>query len=378
MRSGEGGGTLFGAVLAGGASRRYGRPKWRVPVAGVPMARWAVEALEPVARTVGVLGSDPELEPVLGVRVRSDRRPGAGPLGGLHTALLWALEEGLEGVLLLGCDLPLVGAETMALLAEGWAGEDAVMPWTDEGPEPVCALYSTVVLPAVEDALAGGDRALHALVESLDVRRLPVDAVARVQGRRRVLLNVNTPEDRMRADARLHPGPPVVCVVGFKNSGKTALTVALAAELVRRGRRVMTVKHGHGFDLDAPGTDSYRHRTEGGAERVLMVGPEELALVGGWGPDGERPLRELVDRHLREAEIVIAEGWKAGPEPKVEVYRAEAHPDPIHDPDSPVADTFLAAVTDRDDYRPGHPVYPLGDPAHVQRVADRVEAVLLE
>jgi molybdopterin-guanine dinucleotide biosynthesis protein B len=61
----------------------------------------------------------------------------------------------------------------------------------------------------------------------------------------------------MKADA-----PPVVCIIGRKNSGKTELTVALGAELKRRGYRVMTVKHGHGFQLDQPGKDSWRHRHE--------------------------------------------------------------------------------------------------------------------
>lgn len=377
MISGEGKRALLGAVLAGGASRRYGRPKWRVPVAGVPMARWAVEALEPLARRVGVVGSDPALESVLGVERRPDRVPDAGPLGGLHAALRWADDEGLDGVLLLACDLPLVGPEALAVLAEAWGGEDAVVPWDDQGPEPVCALYARTILPAVESALARGGGALHALVASLKARAVPVDELRRAQGRRDVLLNVNTPEERMRAEALLHPGPPLVCVVGYKDSGKTGLTVALAAELASRGRRVMTVKHGHGFDLDTRGTDSWRHREEGGAERVMLVGPEELALVGGWGPEGERPLRELVDRHLAEAGIVVAEGWKDGPDPKVEVYRAAAHTEPVHDPGSPTADTYLATVTDRPDYRPGHPVFPLHDPAHVRRVADRVQEILL-
>lgn len=369
--------ALLGAVLAGGASRRYGRPKWRVPVAEVPMARWAVEALEPLVRTVGVIGPDPSLAAVLGVEARPDRVSGAGPVAGLHAALRWAEEDGLAGVLLLACDLPLVGAEALAVLVQAWDGEEAVVPWSDEGPEPVCALYSTAALPAVEAALEGGGGALHALVESLAVRRIPAGELVRAQGRAAVLLNVNTPADRIRAEARLHPGPPLVCVVGFKDSGKTALAVALTAELVARGRRVMTVKHGHGFELDTPGTDSWRHREDGGAERVLLVGPEGLGLVGGWGPAGERPLRELADRHLGEAEIVVAEGWKAGPEPKVEVYRSAAHPHPVHRPGSAVADTFLATVTDRSDYRPGHPVFPLHDPAHVGRVADLVEDVLL-
>ena len=74
--------------------------------------------------------------------------------------------------------------------------------------------------------------------------------------------------------------PPVVCIVGKKKSGKTATVVGLVSELARRGHRVMTAKHGHGFELDTEGTDSWRHRHEGGAHRVVMAAPDQIAVMG--------------------------------------------------------------------------------------------------
>jgi molybdopterin-guanine dinucleotide biosynthesis protein len=65
---------------------------------------------------------------------------------------------------------------------------------------------------------------------------------------------------------------PVLCIIGKKNAGKTGLTVSLAAEMNRRGWRIMTAKHGHGFQLDHPGKDSWRHRHEGGAVRTVLSG----------------------------------------------------------------------------------------------------------
>src|SRR5215211_5849219 len=77
--------------------------------------------------------------------------------------------------------------------------------------------------------------------------------------------------------------PPMVAVVGRKHSGKTTLTVRLAAELRRRGRRVMTIKHGsHTFNIDPATTDTYRHYHEGLAERVAMAAPDKFALVMRW------------------------------------------------------------------------------------------------
>ena len=91
----------------------------------------------------------------------------------------------------------------------------------------------------------------------------------------------------------MSPGsPPVVCIIGRKNAGKTTLTVELAAELNRRGRKVMTLKHGHGFQVDQTGRDSWRHRHEGGAVRTVLAGPRDFAVIGNW-PGEELPLSEL-------------------------------------------------------------------------------------
>lgn len=169
--------------------------------------------------------------------------------------------------------------------------------------------------------------------------------------------------------------PTVVCIIGKKNSGKTTMTVKLVAELTSRGHRVMTVKHGHGFRVDREGTDSWKHRYEGGAERVLMAGPETLALIGEWGREGEPGLADLVGRYLAEADVVVAEGFKVEPFPKIEVFRAAAHPDPIYSPDHRDAGGFLAIVTDRPDFTAAPPVFALDQPDLIARLADLVEGL---
>lgn len=171
--------------------------------------------------------------------------------------------------------------------------------------------------------------------------------------------------------------PPIVCVVGWKDSGKTGTVVALAAELVGRGHRVMTAKHGHGFALDREGTDSWRHRHEAGAHRVALIGPEDGAVMGGWGPGGEPTLAEAVRRYLPDAGIVVAEGWKGGPEPKIEVHRSATGQEPIVMGGPPNADSFLAVATDRPDLPLDIPVLDLAAPDLAARLADIVEAALL-
>ncbi len=117
---------------------------------------------------------------------------------------------------------------------------------------------------------------------------------------------------------------PVIGIAGWKKSGKTTLTVRLVEELTRRGHRVATVKHAHhDFQIDEGTTDSARHR-QAGASEVAIVSGARWAIV-----------HELVDREpepdladvlswLAPADIVVVEGYKSAPIPKIEARRTEA------------------------------------------------------
>jgi molybdopterin-guanine dinucleotide biosynthesis protein B len=137
----------------------------------------------------------------------------------------------------------------------------------------------------------------------------------------------------------------MVAVIGRKHSGKTTLTVRLAAELGRRGHRVMTIKHGsHTFNIDPSTTDTYRHYHEGNVERVAMAAPDKFALVVRWarelGPE------EIAERYMSDADVVLCEGFKRSALPKVEVFRRAAHASPLLEPGRADAERYLALVTD--------------------------------
>lgn len=164
----------------------------------------------------------------------------------------------------------------------------------------------------------------------------------------------------------------------MKKSGKTTVIVGLVAELVRRGHRVGTIKHGHDFDLDTEGTDSWRHR-HAGAERVVLAGPEGFAVVGSW-PQG-RPAgpAELAARHLADLDVVVVEGFKGEDVPKIEVFRRAAHPDPLFPPGSVGSERVIAVVTDDPGYAAAAP-WPALDTAAADlaaRLADLVERQLM-
>lgn len=172
--------------------------------------------------------------------------------------------------------------------------------------------------------------------------------------------------------------PPVVAVVGRKDSGKTTLLVALAAELARRGRRVATLKHGHPhFEFDRPGSDSWRHVHEGEAEAVTMVGGDRIAVVMRF-PEGEPDPEALVRRLYagRGYDLVLAEGYKRGPFPRVEVFRRAAHDRPLLDPASDDGGgEWVAVVTDDPSLDVPVPVLPIeAAGGHVARLADLLEA----
>lgn len=174
--------------------------------------------------------------------------------------------------------------------------------------------------------------------------------------------------------------PPVVAIVGRKNSGKTTLLVRVAAELSRRGRRVASVKHGHhDFEIDHPGRDSWRHVHEGGVEAVLLLSSRKVAMVM-HTPEGEPDVHEMIARHLggRRYDLVLVEGFKHGDLPKIEIHRQAAHPAPVYDPaHAAAAALFLGLVTDDPAVRAECPVIALGSDAaaapHVLAVADLVE-----
>jgi molybdopterin-guanine dinucleotide biosynthesis protein B len=137
----------------------------------------------------------------------------------------------------------------------------------------------------------------------------------------------------------------IITVIGRKNAGKTTLAVALSAELVRRGRRVMTIKHGHHpADIDKPGTDSWRHFHEGRAERTIMASPS-MRVIFDRADDDYDPIG-LARRYLTEADIVIAEGYRSASLPKIEVFRRSAGDTPLYDPAAPNAREWVALVID--------------------------------
>lgn len=109
-------------------------------------------------------------------------------------------------------------------------------------------------------------------------------------------------------------------LAGWSGSGKTTLIRRLLPEIVARGIRVSTVKHAHhGFDVDQPGKDSYSHR-EAGATEVMVASVARWALMHEHRGAPEPSLVELI-RHMSAVDLVLVEGFKREPHPKLEIHR---------------------------------------------------------
>ena len=158
------------------------------------------------------------------------------------------------------------------------------------------------------------------------------------------------------------PQPPFVLgVSGFSGSGKTTLIEKLVPRLVEAGLRVSLVKHAHhDFDIDQPGKDSWRHRQAGCAE-VLVSSPRRWALVHELRGEPEPDLASLLV-HLGPADLVLVEGFKRTPMPRIEVHRRGGDR-PLLYPD----DANVIAIATDEPLATTLPQYGLDDAAGLDR-----------
>ncbi|MDA8443265.1 MAG: molybdopterin-guanine dinucleotide biosynthesis protein B [Peptococcaceae bacterium] len=158
---------------------------------------------------------------------------------------------------------------------------------------------------------------------------------------------------------------PVISVVGKSNVGKTTMLEKLLRELKLRGYKVATIKHdAHGFDLDVPGKDTWRHATAG-ADTVVISSPHKFAMIQ--NVTEELALEQIVAR-ISGVDLILTEGYKHGDRPKIEVFRQGVYDELVC-----AADELIAIATDVK-FELGIPCYDLDDAAGL---VDRIEELFL-
>jgi molybdopterin-guanine dinucleotide biosynthesis protein B len=147
--------------------------------------------------------------------------------------------------------------------------------------------------------------------------------------------------------------PPIVCIVGKSGSGKTTLLEKLIPGLTGMGLKVGTIKHDvHGFEIDHPGKDSWRHKQAGSGITVISS-PQRIGMV--MDVDHDHTLDELA-LLFSGVDIILTEGYKRENKPKIEIFRREAHIEPLC-----VNDSNLIALMSNADVDLGVPRFALND-----------------
>lgn len=336
------------ALLAGGASRRLGRDKAAAEFVGGSLAQWMLARLAPGFRHVLVASRDPGRFAHLGVPVVADARPERASLVGVYSALL---ASPVERVLCLACDMPFVTPRLLRCLAEASRGFDVLVPRHSGLLEPLCAVYHRSLTPIIAARLDAGDLRIDHFFPEVRVGYWDIAESGSIFGEpAKLFSNMNTPlewerarltvladprlasgtavpasaptkpETRDRLDMFLQRSPvPVVSFVGKKKSGKTSVASRVVEELCGRGYRVAALKHhSHELEVDTPETDSYRMR-QAGAVVAGLCGRSEYFLVA--RPPCSPDLEDYVLRIPEEVDVVITEGFKTQPAPKIEVSR---------------------------------------------------------
>src|SRR5258708_29913600 len=167
---------------------------------------------------------------------------------------------------------------------------------------------------------------------------------------------------------RIPPEMRIFGLAGWSGSGKTTLLTAVIPELVARGLTVSTIKHAHHeFDIDQPGKDSWRNR-EAGAHEVMVASVRRWAIMHELRGAPEPTLEELVAR-MSPVDLLLVEGWKRHPHPKIEVYRPSLGKALLY-PDDP----YVVAIASDEPIAAPIPLLTLGDAGAVAAfISDHLE-----
>lgn len=195
---------IEGFILAGGQSSRMGREKALLDIGGERLIERMAQLVESVAGGVTVVGASASVR-ALGLRSIADDWPGAGPLGGIATAL------GVSSApwsLVVACDLPYLTKAWLQHLADRALGcdADAVCAMNARGAEPLAAMYHQRAEAAIRSALAQGTRKVTDALEKLSIEVIEPAEWKPFDSDGYLFKNMNSPEDYEEARARLGRG----------------------------------------------------------------------------------------------------------------------------------------------------------------------------
>ena len=191
-----------GFILAGGQSSRMGRDKVMLEINGVTMLDRAVGLVRSAALSAAIVGSPAEFARSRDIRAIPDDWPGAGPLGGIATALR-ATQAPWN--LVIACDMPYLTKQWLEFLLQraGAANVEAIVPMNTGGAEPLCAVYHQRAEPAIRQALENGIRKITDALARLQIDYVERDTWKAFDSDGLLFKNMNRPADYQEAKAVL-------------------------------------------------------------------------------------------------------------------------------------------------------------------------------
>ncbi|HUQ80671.1 MAG TPA: molybdenum cofactor guanylyltransferase [Gemmatimonadaceae bacterium] len=193
--------SVTGVILAGGQSTRYGGlPKGLERVGGRRIIDRVRIAMEPIVDALLLIANDELAHDWMpDVRCEGDVLRDVGSVAGIHAALAHAGTP----VLVVAWDMPFVPSGLLREIRDAGHDMDAAVPESDSrrGLEPLCAYYSPACSVAIERRVAAGDRRVIAFYDDIRLSRVPAEVVGRYGDPALLFMNVNTPEERVLAEA---------------------------------------------------------------------------------------------------------------------------------------------------------------------------------
>lgn len=302
---------ISAVILSGGSSTRMGSDKAVLTMNGETF----LERMEKNLAQAGELllsVRDEQDYAQTGLKKVVDVYRESGPLAGLHAALKSCKYPVL---FVTACDMPFVTFQMAEELYKYLTDDiEAVIPVGRDGRKHVlCGIYRKEAGKEIGNYLSHGGRRVTAALEKLRIRYVPVDDLTNGE---KILMNLNTPKEYQELVGEYKI--PVFSIVAYSGTGKTTFLERLIPELKKQGYRVAAVKHdGHDFEFDKEGKDSYR-LTEAGADVTGLISASRAVLMENRESDPEEVIAQI-----RDVDVILTEGFKAGKWPKIMIHRSQ-------------------------------------------------------
>ena len=183
---------MTAVILAGGNSIRMGENKAFLQIQGVPIITRICTLLRHLFEEIIIVTNQKDLFKDFDSKIYTDLIPNKGALGGLYTGIFFST---FQYSLCVACDMPFLNRNLVQFLIKNINGEDAIVPRTADGLQPLHAIYSKSCLGPMKDAIARGKHRITDFYDLVKVKIVEESDFLHLDPRRESFINVNTPED---------------------------------------------------------------------------------------------------------------------------------------------------------------------------------------